>query len=161
MLILGLGTNIGDKTLNFENAIKALSKQFGPVVNSSKTYETEAWGFDSETFYNKVIAFNSIEDPETILTKCQQIEQTMGRVKNKTNAYEARIIDIDILLYNNIQLNKPELTIPHKLIQERKFVLIPLLEVLKGRNDLKFQEYSACLQACKDQNMVKPVNCNF
>lgn len=158
MLVLGLGTNIGDKLLNLKTAEEVLSQYFGNVIYRSKTYETPAWGFESDdSFYNNVIVFNSNLSPDDILEKCKSIEKNMGRIKNDLPQYESRIIDIDILLFNNKSYNKNNLTIPHKLIGKRLFVLHPLLDVLKEMDEQLYLFYKKKLHICNDLSEITTV----
>ncbi len=127
---LGLGTNLGDKEANIENALRLISEQVGEVLRRSSNYVSEPWGFQSEnTFLNIVIAIETPLEPFELLHKLQQIEKQLGRTQKTLDEYKDRIIDIDILLYENVRINTPTLTIPHPLMHERDFVQIPLAEV--------------------------------
>lgn len=128
---LGLGTNLGEKEANLRTAINEIEKRIGKIYSLSAFYTTEPWGFVSEnTFKNAVCCIETSLSPDELLKETQSIEQEMGRSKKTTNhIYSDRLIDIDILLYDNIIYNTPELTIPHPLICERDFVLKPLIEI--------------------------------
>lgn len=128
---LGLGTNLGEKEANLRTAINEIEKRIGKIYSLSAFYTTEPWGFVSEnTFNNAVCCIETSLSPDELLKETQSIEQEMGRSKKTTNhIYSDRLIDIDILLYDNIIYNTPELTIPHPLICERDFVLKPLIEI--------------------------------
>jgi len=129
---LSLGTNIGDKEQNLNSAIQEISMRIGSVTAQSDFIETEPWGFESEnTFLNAAIKVETELTPFEILKATQQIEKDLGRTqKSVDNEYHDRLIDIDILLYNDIHLSTPTLTIPHPLMNERDFVLIPLKQIL-------------------------------
>jgi 2-amino-4-hydroxy-6-hydroxymethyldihydropteridine diphosphokinase len=130
LVFLGLGTNLGEKERNLNDALLILSLEVGFVIRSSKFYGSKPWGFESENeFLNAVVLVETSLSPLDLLTKTQQIEQNLGRTAKTTNAYSDRIIDIDILLYDNLILNEPTLKIPHPLITERDFVLVPLVEI--------------------------------
>ncbi len=142
---LSLGTNLGDKEHNLVSAITEIGRRIGPVRAQSAFLATEPWGFESEnTFLNAAIRVETELSPHALLKVTQQIERDMGRTQKSTVncqsstvncqlstvTYHDRIIDIDILLYDDLRINTPKLTIPHPLMYERDFVLIPLKEIL-------------------------------
>lgn len=129
---LGLGTNLGDKEANLKLAVEEIDKRVGKVTSLSAFYVTEPWGFSSEnSFLNAACAVETSLSPFEVLSMTQEIERDLGRVKKTVNAnYSDRPIDIDILLYDDIQVNTPELTIPHPLMHQREFVMKPLSEIL-------------------------------
>ena len=129
---LGLGTNLGQKEENIRRAIKKIGEQVGEVTRQSALYRSEPWGFQSEnTFVNAVVCCQTTLKPHEVLAATQQIERDMGRRHKSVNGqYRDRIIDIDILLYDNLTVNTPDLTIPHPLMRQRDFVMNPLREIL-------------------------------
>ena len=136
---LGLGTNLGNKKANLRKAIKKIGERVGTVERQSAFYETEPWGFRSDNmFVNAVVRVSTQLTPMQLLRTTQQIERDMGRRKNLTvssspgepRAYHDRPIDIDILLYDDLTVDEPELKIPHPLMQERDFVMVPLREII-------------------------------
>ncbi len=131
-VFLGLGTNIGEKQTNMQKALAEIKRQIGEITSLSSFYETEPVGFESEnTFLNAVCRVETILSPYEILAVTQRIERALGRTRKSINGqYHDRIIDIDILLYDNIRIDTPELTIPHPLMETRDFVMIPLKEIL-------------------------------
>lgn len=128
---LGLGTNLGDKEANLRTAIYKLQERIGKQVSLSSFYETAPWGFESDhSFLNAAIGLETILSPIEILHITQEIEKELGRTKKSVNgSYSDRLIDIDILLYDTLVLQTPELTIPHPLMTERDFVMKPLIEI--------------------------------
>lgn len=128
---LGIGTNLGDRTANLHGAIKLINEQAGHVLACSSFIETEPWGFCSDNaFLNAVVKIDTSHSPHELLRVAQSIEQTMGRTHKSVNGvYSDRIIDIDILIYDDLVINENDLTIPHPLIWQRRFVYEPLLEV--------------------------------
>lgn len=128
---LGLGTNLGNKEANLRTAIYKLQERIGKQVSLSSFYETAPWGFESDhSFLNAAIGLETILSPIEILHITQEIEKELGRTKKSVNgSYSDRLIDIDILLYDNLVLQTPELTIPHPLMTERDFVMKPLIEI--------------------------------
>ncbi len=129
---LGIGTNLGDKATNINQCLCLLEKEAGTIVRRSNCIESSAWGFASEhTFLNMVVCINTPLSPYQLLETTQQIEQEMGRTDKTVNGlYHDRLIDIDILLYEDYHITSPELTIPHPLITKRPFVYRPLKEIL-------------------------------
>lgn len=136
---LGLGSNMGDKRANIERAIEKIGELVGEVVRQSAFYETEPWGFQSENlFVNAAVKVMTKLTPMELLRTTQQIERELGR-KKKTQApdrnhptpiYHDRPIDIDILLYDDLVVDRPELKIPHPLMWTRDFVIVPLREII-------------------------------
>ncbi len=139
-VFLSLGTNLGDKERNLNDAIAHIQRRIGTVVAKSAFVQTEPWGFETDnSFLNAAIKVETIQSPEQVLHQTQEIERMLGRVsKSVDGKYHDRIIDIDILLYyvdsvikgDGLHISTPELTIPHPLMNERDFVLIPLKEIL-------------------------------
>ena len=150
---LGLGTNLGDREANILKAIELIGERVGMVVRQSSLIETEPWGFESANkFLNAVILCETTKKPREVLRLTQQIERDMGRtqkslvvndwpladssepkVKSKKPkaVYKDRPIDIDILLYGDLTVDEPDLKIPHPLMYERDFVMIPLNEIIE------------------------------
>ncbi|WP_337942763.1 2-amino-4-hydroxy-6-hydroxymethyldihydropteridine diphosphokinase [Parabacteroides sp.] len=127
---LALGTNIGNRRRNMITAAALLAERVGDVLALSGFYETEPWGFQSEnTFLNAALRLETSLSPLELLKATQQIEVEMGRTQKSNGTYHDRIIDIDILLYDDLILQTPELTLPHPLMQDRRFVMEPLLEI--------------------------------
>ena len=128
---LGLGTNLGDKEANLKAALEEIRKRVGEITSQSAFYASEPWGFESDnSFLNAVCCVYTNLSPVETLYTTQDIERMLGRLKKSVNgAYSDRIIDIDILLFDDLQINTPELTIPHPLMWERDFVKIPLKEI--------------------------------
>ena len=129
MIILSIGTNIGDRQANIANAITALG-QISKVVTVSPIYTSEPWGFESENgFYNIALILETSLSPLDLLYATQQIERDLGRTAKTTTSYTDRIIDIDIIDYNNQTIDTQTLTLPHKLMHKRNFVLYPLADI--------------------------------
>ena len=130
---LGLGSNLGDRHALMEKAITVIGERIGKVVRQSSFIETEPWGFESDNrFLNAVVLVETEHTPREVLTLTQQIEREMGRTRKSGSAgYADRPMDIDILIYDDLEINEPDLKIPHPLMHEREFVMIPLREVRK------------------------------
>lgn len=130
-LYLGLGTNLGDKEKNISLSIEKIEAMIGAVVRRSSLYATKPWGFRSDhDFLNACVCVETMLSPRQVLEKTQEIERAMGRTQKSHNGeYHDRIIDIDILLYDDLHVDEPDLKIPHPLMQERDFVMVPLREI--------------------------------
>lgn len=128
---LGIGTNLGDRTSNLNSAVNLINEQAGHVLACSSFIETEPWGFSSNNaFLNAVVAIDTSHTPHELLRITQEIERAMGRTHKSTGGnYSDRIIDIDILLYEEVNIHDAELTIPHPLMWQRRFVYEPLWEI--------------------------------
>ena len=128
---LGLGTNLGNKETNLKVAVEEIDKRVGEVTSLSAFYATEPWGFSSEhSFLNAVCCIHTTLSPLDILHTTQDIERSLGRLKKSVGGiYADRVIDIDILLYDDLHIDTPELTIPHPLMHKREFVMTPLREI--------------------------------
>ena len=129
---LSLGTNLGNRKRNIREAIEKIGELIGEVERQSALYETKPWGFSSPNdFINACVMVNTVLAPRQLLEVTQQIEQEMGRMEKSVGGeYHDRIIDIDILLYDDLKVNEPDLVIPHPLMEEREFVMNPLREIL-------------------------------
>lgn len=127
---LSIGSNLGNKELNLNTAIQLIALEVGDVLQVSSFYHSKAWGFSSENdFLNAALLLSTDLTPMDLLEKTQMIERKMGRSDKSTKGYKDRIIDIDILFYDNLIINQPKLKIPHPLMQMRDFVLIPMAEI--------------------------------
>ena len=141
---LSLGSNLGNRRQLLLDAIEKINKKVGNIVRQSSFYETKPWGFESENlFLNAAVKVTTKLSPTELLEVTQQIEREMGRKKKttynfrqQTPNYSDRPIDIDILLYDDLHVDLPELKIPHPLMQERDFVLVPLREIIDADREL-------------------------
>ena len=130
-VFLGLGSNLGDRKENLACAIRLIDERVGKVLRVSSFIETQPWGFESDNaFVNAVILCETELKPRQVLQTTQKIEREMGRKKKSTDGgYADRCIDIDILLYDDLRVDEPDLQIPHPLMLKRDFVMIPLREI--------------------------------
>ena len=130
-IFLGLGSNLGDKQKNIERAYKLIKKRIGKIVSKSAFYISEPVGFESDNeFVNSVCEVVTLMSVYEILQETQEIEKEIGRVnKSQRGEYLDRIIDIDILMYDDIIIEEPSLIVPHPQFHIRSFVLIPFAEI--------------------------------
>ena len=140
-IYLSLGTNMGDRMANINKAIELLSFRLSThYLALSSIVESKSWGFEGNDFLNCVISYETQLEPLELLLICKEIEVEMGRIErieygaDGKRIYHDRPIDIDILLYDDLTVNLPELTIPHPLIEQRDFIKGPLMEILEGNN---------------------------
>lgn len=133
---LGLGSNLGDRKRLLEQAISLIGERVGEVVRRSSLIESEPWGFQSENrFLNGVILCETSLTPRQVLKATQKIERELGKTKahaterQQKMVFKDRPIDIDILIYDDLKVDDPDLKIPHPLMQERDFVMKPLNEI--------------------------------
>ncbi|MBR3757110.1 MAG: 2-amino-4-hydroxy-6-hydroxymethyldihydropteridine diphosphokinase [Bacteroidaceae bacterium] len=131
LVYLSLGTNLGNKEENLRTAMTLIEEQVGTITSQSALYASTPWGFNSEnTFLNNAISVETSLTPEELLSTTQRIEHTLGRThKSVDGQYSDRLIDIDILLYDDVVMHTPSLTLPHPLMHRRLFVLEPLSEI--------------------------------
>ena len=128
---LCLGSNLGDKQTFIKTALTLITERAGAILALSGFYETQPWGYDStKTYQNVAVAVQTDLEPANLLATTQAIERDIGRRQKTINGeYHDRVIDIDILLYDDLILQTPTLTIPHPLMHQRPFVLQPLSEI--------------------------------
>jgi 2-amino-4-hydroxy-6-hydroxymethyldihydropteridine diphosphokinase len=152
---LGLGSNLGDREAFLNEAIALIGLKAGKVVSSSSIYETEPWGFQSkDKFLNMVVEIETDLDPDSLLLKLLEIESGMGR-ERKNTGYSSRNIDIDILIYDNLCINKPDLHIPHPMLHRRRFVLVPLCDIAPGViHPVLKKSIADLLTDCTDTSMI-------
>jgi 2-amino-4-hydroxy-6-hydroxymethyldihydropteridine diphosphokinase len=129
-LYLSLGSNLGDREHQLQEALRLTGENIGTVVRVSSFIETRPWGYESEhLFLNAVCKVETTLSPIECLHATQEIERSLGRTVKSHDGYCDRPIDIDLLSYDDVQMNTPELTLPHPRMHERDFVMIPLKEI--------------------------------
>ena len=150
---LSLGSNLGDRALNLKNAITFLAPIAQAVLESS-IYETEPWGYtDQPPFLNQVIKAETNLEPSDLLVSLKDIELKMGR--KETFRFGPRLIDLDILFYDDFIMDTPQLTIPHPRITERAFVIIPLAEISPDLFHPKFKKTILELKSSIDPSSIE------
>ena len=156
---ISIGSNIGDKLKNLEKVIELIHLKIAVIESISSIYKTEAIGFKGEDFLNICISIFSNEIPSYIMQNLLDIEKILGRVRNKKNKPESRIIDIDIIFIEDIVINTSLLQVPHPKMQNRKFVLKPLLEIdPKINHPITKESIPEMLRNCKDTSQVEKTN---
>ncbi|WP_461041068.1 2-amino-4-hydroxy-6-hydroxymethyldihydropteridine diphosphokinase [Spirosoma harenae] len=158
MLIILLGANLGDRLQTLNRAIRLIDERVGLVVQQSNLYETAPWGvIDQPSFLNQVLVVETNLEPLEVLRQTQQTEEDLGRVR--LEKWGARLIDIDILYYDQLILQTDKLTIPHPFLHLRRFTLVPLAEVAPDFVHPTLQKTSLELLAdCEDKSEVTIFN---
>jgi len=153
-IFLGLGSNVGDRGKYLRRAVDLLSGACGTFLRSSKVYETEPWGNKRQSaFLNQVIEIKTHHQPRELLDYCQHVENTLHR--RRYIRWGPRTIDIDILLYGDVILKEERLTIPHPELKIRRFVLVPLAELVPDLMVPGLQSsVSELLKGCPDTGRV-------
>ena len=123
---------MGDRRGNIYRAVELIADSVGTVVRMSSLYDTEPWGFSSDNmFVNAAVCVETRLTPREVLVATQTIERRMGRIEKSVGGqYHDRVIDIDILMYDDLHIDTPDLHIPHPIMHERDFVMRPLNEIL-------------------------------
>jgi 2-amino-4-hydroxy-6-hydroxymethyldihydropteridine diphosphokinase len=150
-----LGGNIGDREKNFETARNLIKKTCGSITRQSSLYETEAWGKnDQPAFLNQAIEIETALEAKELMEQILKIEKSMGRERKEK--YGPRLIDLDILLFNQEQRDDIFLTIPHPQMQNRRFALVPLAEIAPGlQHPVLKKTIGELLKECPDKLEVK------
>ena len=153
VIYLSTGSNIGDRAQNLGKAIANLSPKVCSLLKSS-IYETEPWGYvDQPAFLNQVFKASTDLEPFELLAFLKEIEVSMGR--QETFRFGPRVIDIDILFYDELVLETPSLIIPHPRIAERAFVLVPLAEIAPDLRHPVFNKTAQELRTFVDATSIE------
>lgn len=155
---LSLGSNKGDRLKHLQDAIDLIFKHIGKVTVISNVYNTPALGFESEDFLNACVLLETKHNAHDVIKALLEIEKTMGRFRAKTKGYEARIIDLDILFFDEDIVNTKTLKIPHPELHNRKFVLQPLNDIAPKLIHPKLQKtITELLESCQDESDVEHI----
>ena len=173
--VLSLGSNIGDRKQTIVSCIDAINEQVAIVTDVSRLYESEAWGFSSDAFLNCAVLIHTSMNAQELLSSILKLELDLGRKRSAEQGYQARNIDIDIIAFNEEIINIENLQIPHKEMQNRKFVLLPMCDlnfewkhpILHKTKEILLEttsDDSACVPFGTLQNPIKKyhfANCNY
>ena len=152
------GSNMGYRQLYLQEAARNINLSCGSIVRFSSLYETEAWGKqDQPPFLNQVLVVHTLLPPKELLHSILHIEEDMGR--KRLEKFGPRIIDIDIIFYNNLVTDQPGLHLPHPRMQDRRFVLEPLAELAPGKlHPVFLKPVHQLLAECTDPLAVYKIN---
>ena len=151
-----LGSNLGNSKQLFEQAIQMLEQNVGMLSKYSSLYQSPPWGFEHENnFINQALSINTTLSPLEVLDQCLSVEQLLGRKRMVSDQYQARTIDIDILLFNSECVEDERLTIPHTHLHHRRFALLPLSEIADSQIHPKLNStIGQLLYSCTDNSKV-------
>ena len=157
-VVLSLGTNQGNRLQNIENCLQLIHREIGTIIKVSKLYETPSWGFESDAFYNCALVLHTFKSANKILSKILKIEKQLGRVRGDTLGYQPRIIDIDLIAFDEEIIDSQKLQVPHPLMQNRKFVLLPMLDLnLNWIHPVFHKKIGELLEISPDQSVCTAV----
>ena len=155
IIYLSLGSNQGNKLENLQNAVDQIAKRLGAILKIASLYKTPALGFEGNEFLNTCIKVSTYLPPETLIQRILEIEESLGRVRSENENYTNRIIDIDILLFDDEIIFSKELIVPHPRMLERKFVLTPLSEIAANTiHPVAKKHLIHCLENCDDASKI-------
>ena len=128
-VVLSIGSNQWNRLANIESCIDLIHQEVGTVIRVSKLYETPAWGFESDAFYNCALVLHTTSSAQKILNQVLKVEKHLGRIRSNQEGYQSRIIDIDLIAFDDEIIDSEKLKIPHPLMQNRNFVLLPVQDL--------------------------------
>lgn len=159
-VVLSLGSNQGNRLDYLKLAIQSLHENIGTVIHVSKVYETPAWGFESDPFYNLAILLHTRLTPIKFLKKILSLERKLGRIRKNKATYQARTIDIDIISWNEDIIQHEDLVVPHPRMQDRNFVLIPMSDLtMNWKHPILKQSIKELILHSSDKNSCCEVFC--
>ena len=157
-VVLSLGSNQGNRLENIENCIDLIHREVGTVIQVSRLYQTPAWGFESDAFYNCALLLHSTASAQKILNQVLKIEKQLGRVRSGQQGYQSRIIDIDLIAFDQEIIESEKLQIPHPLMQDRRFVLLPMQDLnLDWKHPVFKKTITELLEISPDQSVCEVV----
>ncbi|MBO9586848.1 MAG: 2-amino-4-hydroxy-6-hydroxymethyldihydropteridine diphosphokinase [Flavobacterium sp.] len=128
-VVLSIGSNQGSRLENIQNCIDLIHQNVGTVIQVSKLYETPAWGFESDAFYNCALLLHTNSSAQKILNQILKVEKELGRIRLNQEGYQSRIIDVDLIAFDDEIIETEKLKVPHPLMQNRNFVLLPMQDL--------------------------------
>ncbi|MCH3884163.1 2-amino-4-hydroxy-6-hydroxymethyldihydropteridine diphosphokinase [Tenacibaculum aquimarinum] len=156
---LSLGSNQGNRLENLQNAINIIADTIGDVLKIASVYTTQSVGFKGDDFLNTVIKVTTYLPPETLMQSLLSIEKELGRTRSNSGNYENRKIDLDILLLDDTIISSENLIVPHPRMLDRKFVLVPLVEIASEfSHPIEKKTLSICLENCTDSSKIEVIS---
>ena len=152
---VSLGTNQGNKFENLQNAIDLIADEVGDIQKISSIYKTDALGFDGNEFLNAVVKISTYLLPETLMLTLLNLEKKIGRIRTENKQYSNRIIDLDIILFDDEIIFSKIVIVPHSKMLERKFVMVPLVEIAGNyMHPIEKKQLNICLLNCNDSSEI-------
>jgi 2-amino-4-hydroxy-6-hydroxymethyldihydropteridine diphosphokinase len=157
-VVLSLGSNQGNRLENIEDCLQFIHQEVGTVIKVSRLYESPAWGFESDAFYNCVAVIHTTNSAQKVLNQVLKVEKKLGRVRSNKLGYQSRTIDVDLISFDEEIINSEKLQIPHPLMQNRKFVLLPIQDLnLDWKHPVLKKTISELLESSPDQSVCKVI----
>lgn len=157
-VVLSIGSNQGNRLENIERCLQLIHLEIGTVIRVSRLYETPSWGFDSEAFYNCALVLHTFSSPNKILSQVLKIEKKLGRIRTDAQGYQSRVIDIDLIVFDDQVIDSEKLQVPHPLMQNRKFVLLPIQDLnLNWVHPVLNKSIDELLEITLDESICKVV----
>jgi 2-amino-4-hydroxy-6-hydroxymethyldihydropteridine diphosphokinase len=152
-VVLSLGSNQGNRLRNIELCLQLIHQEIGTIIRVSKLYETPSWGFDSDAFYNCALVIHTFASAEKILEQVLAIERQLGRIRGEASGYQSRIIDIDLITFDSEIIETENLQIPHPFMQNRNFVLLPMMDLnLDWKHPILHKKIAELLEVSPDES---------
>ena len=157
-VVLSLGSNQGNRLENIERCIMSIHREIGTVIKVSRLFETPAWGFESEPFYNCAVVVHTHKSAHQVLDEVLLLEEALGRIRSDVEGYQARIIDIDVISFDEEIIASEKLKVPHPEMQNRLFVLVPMRDLnLDWRHPILQKYLHELLVLSEDKSNIKVI----
>ena len=158
-VVLSLGSNQGNRLENINHCLEFIHQEIGTIIKISKVYETPSWGFESDAFYNCAVVIHTFNSANKVLNQALKIEKKLGRIRSEEKGYQSRVIDIDLIAFDDEVIATEKLQIPHPLMQNRKFVLLPFQDLdLHWEHPILKKSIALLLQECLDDSNCEVVH---
>ena len=158
-VVLSLGSNQGNRLENINHCLEFIHQEIGTIIKISKVYETPSWGFESDAFYNCAVVIHTFNSANKVLNQALKIEKKLGRIRSEEKGYQSRVIDIDLIAFDDEVNATEKLQIPHPLMQNRKFVLLPFQDLdLHWEHPILKKSIALLLQECLDDSSCEVVH---
>lgn len=157
-VVLSIGSNQGSRLENIQNCIDLIHQKVGSVIKVSKLYETPAWGFESDAFYNCALLLYTNSSAQKILNQILKVEKELGRIRSNQEGYQSRIIDVDLIVFDDEIIDSEKLQVPHPLMQNRNFVLLPIQDLkLNWKHPILQKSISELIATTPDESVCTVV----
>jgi len=157
-VVLSLGSNQGNRLENIKHCIASIHREVGTIIKVSRLFETPAWGFESEPFYNCAVVVHTHKDAHQVLEEVLLLEEALGRIRSDVEGYQARIIDIDVISFDEEIIASEKLKVPHPEMQNRLFVLVPMRDLnLDWRHPILQKYLHELLLLSEDKSNIKVI----